>query len=115
MEVQADKFASIVQRLAPENPVRVAQNVPAEPGVVVAVRALSENDFYPDLELADGSYSKVRAGDVIVGALGSRQALRGFVGYAPYRVAAGETLHLLNIGGVIGRCVRETAGSSRRS
>jgi len=36
--------------------------------------------------------------------LGSRRALKGFVGDVPETVAAGDRLHLLNMGGLIGRC-----------
>ena len=38
------------------------------------------------------------------GALGARAALRGFVGNVPDQLFLGDTLHVLNKGGVIGRC-----------
>jgi len=101
----ADKFASAVVRTGLANPLEIAKTFTPEPGMVVAVRALGENPMYPDVELTDGSFSRVKAGDVIVGALGSRQALRGYVGYAPVKAAAGDKLQLLNLGGVIGRCI----------
>ncbi len=103
--IRIDKFASSTSKLALPESLEVVPEAMPEAGQVVVVRAKTENPFYPDLELADGSYSHIRAGDVIAGVLGGRQALRGFVGYAPYRVRAGETLHLLNLGGVIGRCI----------
>jgi hypothetical protein len=37
--------------------------------------------------------------------LGERQALKGFVGHIPERILPGDTLHILNMGGVIGVCV----------
>jgi hypothetical protein len=46
--------------------------------------------------------SRVFRGDVLIGALGRRRALRGFVGDVPPRVAAGDVLAVLNKGGVIG-------------
>lgn len=104
-KVQVDKFSSSTMRLGLSNPVEVSREILPEPGTAVVVRALTDNPLYPDVELADGSFARVRAGDLIAGVLGSRQALRGFVGYAPYKVTAGETLHLLNLGGVIGRCI----------
>jgi hypothetical protein len=73
--------------------------------VLFRSRALSENAEYPDVELADGSFSRVRAGDLIAGVLGSRQALRGYVGYAPVKASVGDRLQILNLGGVIGRCI----------
>ncbi len=104
-KVQVDKFASSTIRLGLSNPVEMTKDCVPDAGTVVIVRALGENPSYPDLELADGSYGRIRTGDVIAGVLGSRQALRGFVGYAPYKVAAGDRLNLLNLGGVVGRCI----------
>lgn len=100
-----DKFSSSTVRLGLTNPVEITRDCTSESGTVVAVRALTENPNYPDLELADGRIERIRAGDVIAGVLGSRRALRGFVGYAPYKLAAGDKLNLLNLGGVIGRCI----------
>src|SRR5881392_1617093 len=45
-----------------------------------------------------------RAGDVLLGVLGQRRALKGFVGNVPAMIHAGDELHLLNMGGVIGCC-----------
>lgn len=105
MTVKIDKFASSTSKLPLPEWLTVVREAAPEAGQVVVVRAKTENPFYPDLELRDGTYSRIQAGDVIAGVLGGRQALRGFVGYAPYRVRVGETLHLLNLGGVIGRCI----------
>jgi hypothetical protein len=44
-------------------------------------------------------------GDVIVGALGHRNALQGYEGVMPELVRPGDRLHLLNTGGVIGRAI----------
>jgi hypothetical protein len=46
----------------------------------------------------------IQKGDIVAGVLGSRQALRGYAGVVPEKVAVGDTLHLLNLGGVIGLC-----------
>jgi hypothetical protein len=100
-----DKFASSTFRLGLSNPVEITRDCVSDSGTVVAVRALNENPNYPDLELTDGRIERIRAGDVIAGVLGSRRALRGFVGYSPYKLAAGDRLNLLNLGGVIGRCI----------
>jgi hypothetical protein len=48
--------------------------------------------------------AKINPGDVLVGVLGRRRALKGFVGEVPSSVQAGDKLHLLNMGGVIGLC-----------
>lgn len=105
MKIDVPNFASATAPLGLSGPIEVQRQASTEVGQVVVVRALTENPFYPDLELASGERVVIRKGDVIAGVLGSRQALRGFVGYAPYRVAAGDRLHLLNLGGVIGRYV----------
>jgi hypothetical protein len=56
------------------------------------------------LELPTGRLAKVNPGDVVAGVLGRRRALKGFVGDVPETVNAGDELHLLNMGGVIGQC-----------
>ena len=73
-------------------------------GDVVAVRALSESVTYGNLELPTGRLAKINSGDVLLGVLGKRRALKGFVGDVPNDVGAGDRMHLLNMGGVIGHC-----------
>jgi hypothetical protein len=68
------------------------------------VRALTDSATYNQLELPSGRLAKINPGDVIVGVLGSRRALKGFVGDVPEEAGAGDELHLLNMGGVVGRC-----------
>jgi hypothetical protein len=46
----------------------------------------------------------VTMGDIIVGALGHRKALRGYSGHLPGELKQGDTVQILNIGGVIGIC-----------
>jgi hypothetical protein len=59
---------------------------------------------YGNLELPNGRLAKINRHDVILGVLGKRRALKGFVGDVPETVKAGDRLHLLNMGGVIGIC-----------
>lgn len=105
MKYAVDLFASATTPLALKNPVEAHKTGSPEVGQLVVVRALTENPLYPDLELTTGERAQVKKGHVIAGILGSRQALRGYVGYAPYRIEAGDRLHVLNLGGVIGRYV----------
>lgn len=102
-------FASVTTPLRLTNPVELDGEANVTPGQVVVVRALGENPKYPELELCDGSRVVVRAGDVIATTVGSRQALRGFVGESPKRVATGDVLGLLNLGGVVGRPISGSA------
>lgn len=74
-------------------------------GDVVVCEVMSENASYPYLEQTDGTMTKVNVGDRIVGVLGSRQALRGFVGQAPASLCKYMRLSLLNMGGVIGHYI----------
>ena len=73
-------------------------------GDVVAVRALTDSATYNMLELPTGRLAKINPGDVLIGVLGRRRALKGFVGDVPESVKNGDQLHLLNMGGVIGYC-----------
>jgi hypothetical protein len=73
-------------------------------GDVVVVRALSESVTYGNLELPTGRLAKINRNDILLGVLGKRRALKGFVGDVPDSVQAGDRLHLLNMGGVIGVC-----------
>ncbi|HYY99187.1 MAG TPA: hypothetical protein VE642_11375 [Pyrinomonadaceae bacterium] len=103
--VEADKIGSVVSGLGLQRTLAVVggrRRVRA--GDVVAVRALTDSATYNQLELPTGRLAKVNPGDVLVGALGSRRALKGFVGDVPEESGAGERLHLLNMGGVIGCC-----------
>src|SRR5260370_38565370 len=56
------------------------------------------------LELPSGRLAKINPVDLLLGVLGRRRALKGFVGDVPETVQAGDHLHLLNMGGVIGFC-----------
>jgi hypothetical protein len=77
----------------------------ARAGNVVIVRTLTDNATYNTLELVTGRMAKINPGDIIAGVLGYRRALKGFVGDVPASVKAGDRLHLLNLGGLIGQCL----------
>ncbi|HYP52322.1 MAG TPA: hypothetical protein VEQ42_02215 [Pyrinomonadaceae bacterium] len=103
--VEADKLGSVVSRLGlPRTQAVVGARREARAGDVVVVRALTDSATYNQLELPTGRLAKINPGDVLVGALGRRRALKGFVGDVPETVGAGDRLHLLNMGGVIGEC-----------
>jgi hypothetical protein len=103
--VEADKIGSVVSRLGLQRTLAVVGGRRrVSRGDVVAVRALTDSATYNQLELPTGRLAKINPGDVLVGALGSRRALKGFVGDVPEELSAGDRLHLLNMGGVIGCC-----------
>ena len=69
---------------------------------MIAGRIHGEKAVYNQLEDVHGRMSVLHDGDIVVGALGHRNALQGYEGVLPARVAAGDRLHLLNLGGVMG-------------
>ncbi|HET9767669.1 MAG TPA: hypothetical protein VFS60_12520, partial [Thermoanaerobaculia bacterium] len=102
--VVLDKIASVTRACGLKREVRLSDQIPCEEGVVVAVRVLHDKSTYNQLELPSGRMAQVKRGDVIAGALGQRQALFGYAGHLPERLAPGDTIHLLNLGGVLGVC-----------
>jgi hypothetical protein len=112
--VRADKIASATINLGLGRELEVISGpVAARAGDVVVVRALTDNATYDALELITGRMAKINPGDIIVGVLGHRRALKGFVGDVPEKVQAGDRLHILNLGGVIGRCLGQYHHLSR--
>src|SRR5215217_501595 len=105
MIITADKIGSATTPLGLRISLPVVDSI-QEPraGDIVAVRALGESVTYGNLELTSGRLARISRGDVLVGVLGKRRALKGFVGDVPPTVKSGDRLHLLNMGGVIGEC-----------
>jgi hypothetical protein len=103
-KVLVDKIGSVTLNCRLSRELRLAPEIPAIEGGVIAVRVLTSKSTYNQLELPSGRMSKVKPGDVVVGALGHRKALFGYSGYLPESVQPGDTVHLLNMGGVIGIC-----------
>src|SRR3989440_2944669 len=103
--IEADKIGSATSPLGLSRTISVVgSNGTPRAGDVAVVRVLTDNATYNMLELPTGRLAKVNPGDVLAGVLGRRRALKGFVGDVPATIAAGDELHLLNLGGVIGRC-----------
>lgn len=103
--MEADKIGSATSPLNLSRTVAVTSSTLApRAGDVVVVRTLTDSATYNMLELPTGRLAKINPGDVLIGVLGRRRALKGFVGDVPATVNAGDQLHLLNMGGVIGKC-----------
>lgn len=102
--ILVDKIASVAQHsnLGPE--LRLADEIPCEEGVLIAVRVTNNKSRYNTLELVSGRMATVKQGDIVVGALGHRKALRGYSGHLPEKLAVGDRVQILNIGGVLGIC-----------
>lgn len=102
--VVVDKIASVAQHSELAHELRLSPDIPCEEGVLIAVRVKNNKARYNQLELTSGRMATVNQGDVVVGALGHRKALRGYSGHLPTTLQAGDTIQLLNIGGVMGIC-----------
>ena len=102
--IVVDKVASVAQHNNLGAEVRLSPDIPCEEGVLIAVRVLNNKSRYNQLELTSGRMATVTMGDIVVGALGHRNALRGYSGHLPKSLSKGDHVQLLNIGGVIGIC-----------
>ena len=109
--LQPDKIASVVSRLSFDREVQVTTQLQSEAGNAVVVRVL-EDSGHQEIELDSGRLSPLLAGNVVIGALGRRRALRGFAGEVPRRIRSGDKVAVLNRGGVIGVC-RDVVATSR--
>ncbi len=103
--IDVDKIGSATSPLSLSKTVAVVSSSDSpKAGDVVVVRALTDSATYNMLELPTGRLAKINPGDCLIGVLGRRRALKGFVGDVPAWVHGGDQLHLLNMGGVIGCC-----------
>ncbi|MGH8378623.1 MAG: hypothetical protein ACRER7_06680 [Gammaproteobacteria bacterium] len=105
MRITADKIASVTRNLKLDRTLTLIPEVRAEHGAVVAGRIVNDKSAYNTLEDVHGRMTVVHSDDLIVGALGHRNALHGYEGVLPKKVEPGQVLHVLNLGGVIGECV----------
>ncbi len=102
--VVLDKIASVTLNCQLAREVKVSDEYQCREGDVLAVRVLTRKSTYNTLELTTGRFSNVRPGDVIAGALGHRRALLGYAGHIPQKLATGDKINILNLGGVLGIC-----------
>ncbi len=103
--VKLDKISSTTINLALAKEVEVSGNIQAGTGDVIVVKALEEKIVYDKLELTTGRLAKISKNDIIAGVLGSRSALKGFVGIVPEKINVGDILNILNIGGIVGKTI----------
>ncbi len=104
-KIEIDKIGSATSPLQmPKTVTIIGRHDFPVAGDVVAVRALSESVTYGNLELPTGRLAKINRNDILLGVLGKRRALKGFVGDVPDTVNTGDRLNLLNMGGVFGIC-----------
>ena len=100
----ADKIASVTCGVPLRRDLRLGDTIPCMEGDVVAVRILNAKSQYNTLELTTGRFATLNPGDIVVGALGFRNALLGYAGVLPEKLDPGDTINILNLGGVLGHC-----------
>ena len=110
--VKVDKIASVVSRLKLSDEIELTSDLESRSGNAVVVRIVPEGKSDQELELVDGRMIRMFGGDVVVGALGRRRALRGWPGEVPAELKVGDQVAILNRGGVIGVPSAETGKSS---
>jgi hypothetical protein len=104
MKVTLDKIASVTRNAKLSREVLVSDEIPAQEGMVLAVRVRGTKTVYNQLEDCHGRMIGLNDGDVIAAVLGTRRALRGYAGVVPPSIKVGDHLDILNLGGVIGKC-----------
>jgi len=98
------RIASSTRNARLASDVIVGNEIVAKEGYVLAVRILEDKSTYNTVEDLSGRMVSLRAGDVLAGTLGIRRALRGYAGEVPSEIAVGDTINVLNLGGILGRC-----------
>lgn len=104
IRLKLDRIASSTRNAKLPREVLVGRRVVAEEGYILAVRIKNDKVVYNQLEDVTGRLIDLHSGDVIAGVLGRRRALKGYAGDVPASIKVGDTLQLLNMGGIIGRC-----------
>lgn len=99
-----DKITSSTRHAGLTKQVTVGYEIPSRAGYVLAVKVLNDKVTYDQVEIATGRFVKVRRDDLLAVTLGSRFASKGFAGVVPESVKKGDTLQILNMGGVCGAC-----------
>jgi hypothetical protein len=102
--IRLDRIASSTRNAGLTPEVIVGDEIIAAEGYVLAVRILEDKAAYNTIEDVTGRMLSLREGDVLAGTLGTRRALRGYAGVVPEHVAIGDTIEVLNLGGILGRC-----------
>ena len=97
-----DKVASVCLPFGLGPYVSISPEPLAEVGAALACRVLTARPAHGQVELQSGRQALLVQGDVMIGVLGRRAALRGFCGEVPTTLAKGGTVYLLNQGGVLG-------------
>jgi len=100
--VRVDRVSSSTRNARLSSEVTLGTQITAAEGYILAVRILADKNTYNTVEDVHGRMVPLREGDVLAGTLGERRALRGYAGIVPKRIEVGETIEVLNLGGILG-------------
>jgi hypothetical protein len=106
--IRLDRISSSTRNAQLASEVIVGDEIIAAEGYVLAVRILHDKSSYNTVEDRTGRMVALRAGDVLAGTLGHRRALRGYAGVVPAAISVGDTIEVLNLGGILGKCTSAT-------
>ena len=105
--IRLDRIASSTRNAGLGQEVILGDGIVAGEGYVLAVRILTDKNTYNEVEDLSGRMVALRTGDVLAGTLGVRRALRGYAGEVPSRLAVGDVINVLNLGGILGKCTSQ--------
>jgi hypothetical protein len=104
-KITVDKIASSARNLKLSRTLSISDQIDCREGSVLAVRVIGEKSTYNQLEDIHGRWMTLHDDDLVVGVLGKRRALHGYEGVMPESLEVGQRINMLNIGGVMGKCV----------
>jgi len=100
--IRLDRISSATRNAGLSRDVIIGDEVISKEGYILAVRILNDKFTYNTVEDVNGRMITLHSGDIVAGVLGSRRALRGYAGVVPEELRVGDTINLLNLGGVLG-------------
>lgn len=103
--ITVDYIGSVATPCQLSKDLHIADYLLAQEGYCVAVEVLEHKEVYNQIECTDEVFRNYKEGDVFVGVLGARQALKGYSGRVPKEIEVGDELNVLNMGGIIGNCI----------
>jgi len=104
MRIHVNKIGSVTRNIPTHSMVTLTDKINSRAGAVIAARIINDKNTYNQLEDINGRLIKLNSKDIILGALGHRNALQGYEGMVPKSLNVGDTINILNIGGVLGIC-----------
>ena len=104
--VEYDYRASSLKKVDLDENVELSQSGhKPQSGDVVAVKVTDVNHSYRDLDLEGGTLVELEEGDVVLGVLGNRSGVKGYIGEVPEVLDEDDSLDFLGSGGIFGRYV----------